>query len=259
MADKVLTTGNKIARLGEFFGLTQQAWADHLKVHRGTISAYKGRDNANPSTEKIRELSNELGIPITWFYSGDDSDPDVPRNLQNAIKLATDGKVLAVPPDQLTREQKAFVIHRDVVLPVWRGTVAGFNDECQFADDAYEPGQEVPAFFLSNKSPDQFILCLPKGVSMAPRIVQGDLVIVKMESNPSPGTIVIAKREDGINFIKVFRLVKGVPELHSINETFPVISPIGQWVCRGVAVGIYKPWLLDEPNIEFNNGNPLRA
>jgi transcriptional regulator with XRE-family HTH domain len=259
MADNVLTTGNKIARLGEFFGLTQQAWADYLKVHRGTISAYKSRNNANPTTEKIREISNALGIPITWFYNGDDSDPEISRNLEEAISVAADGKVVAVSPDLLTREQRTLVIHSDVVLPVWRGVVAGLNDECQFSDDSYEPGQEVPAFFLSNKNPNDFILCLPKGVSMAPRIVQGDQVIVKQESTPPPNSIVVARRADGVNYIKVFRVVKGVPELHSINGDFPPISPIGEWVCRAVAVGIHKPYPQDGPNIEFNGGAPLRA
>ncbi|MGV3613863.1 MAG: helix-turn-helix domain-containing protein [Fimbriimonas sp.] len=259
MADGMLTAGNKVARLGEHFRITQEAWAAELGVSRGTVAAYKARDNASPKTEKIRELSSRFGIPIDWFYNGEDDAPPVPRDMDQAELLAGDGHVIAQHPSRQTNETRRFAENLEVLLPVWQGIVAGLNEECSFPETKVAPPQSVPSYFLSGKSEERFIVCLPTGVSMSPRIVQGDRVIVRLEPNPDPNTIVVARRPDGVNFIKVFRIVDGVPELHSINENFPVISLLEDWTCRGVVVGIWKPYIAEGPNIEFNGGTPLRS
>lgn len=263
MGDKGLTVGNKIALLGEHFNLTQEEWATELGVSRGTVAAYKHRKNANPDREKVIAISTRFGIPLGWFYEfvsdAESLTIPVPPVMDEAEKLANDGQIRVVSPEDLSRELQRFSENEEVLLPVWRGAVAGFDDECPLDETANEPPQSVPSFFLGGKSPKQFIVCLPMGVSMAPRIIQGDRVIVRLEPNPDPNTIVIARRPDGVNFIKCFRIRDNVPELHSINGQFPVISGLDGWVTRGVVVGIWKPYLKETLNIEFNGGVPLRG
>jgi SOS-response transcriptional repressor LexA len=259
MGDKGLTAGNKMARLGEHFRLTQEQWAEELGVSRGTIAAYKNRDNASPSSEKVRTIARRFGIPITWFYDGVDTVPPVAPDLSEAEMSAADGHVIPVHPSKLNSEMERFANNEKVALPVWRGIVAGPDFENQFTDDQLEPPVEVPGFFTSGKNPEIFIVCLPTGISMAPRIIQGDRVITRLHSHPDPNDIIIARRPDGINFIKVFRIGPEGVELHSINGQFPVISHLDQWVCKGVVVGIWKPYQTHGPNIEFNGGSPLKA
>jgi transcriptional regulator with XRE-family HTH domain len=259
VADKVLTAGNKVALLGEHFKLTQEAWAEVLGVTRGTVAAYKNRHNASPSTDKIRELSGRFGIPLPWFFDGQDTAPPVPANMREAEGQSQDGRIDAVHPSEMDSAMTALAVNVDTLLPVWLGVVAGLNEECQFTEDRTAPHQSVPSFFLDSRRRHKYVVCLPVGVSMAPRIVQGDRVIVRLEPNPDPNTLVVARRPDGVNFIKVFRIRNNVPELHSINENFPVISPLHDWTTRGVVVGIWKPYVADGPNIEFNGGIPLRA
>lgn len=254
-----LTAGNKVAKLGEHFHLTQEQWAEELGVARGTVAAYKNRDNASPSTGKVRALATRFGIPITWFYDGVDEPPPVPPDLVEAEMRAGDGHVISVHPSKMTNEAQRFASNSPVALPVWRGIVAGPDSENHFTDDQFEAPVEVPGFFTSGKDPSTFIVCLPTGISMAPRIVQGDRVIVRLESHPDPHDIVIARRPDGVNFLKVFKIGREGTELHSINGQFPVITNLDQWICKGVVVGIWKPYLSHGPNIEFNGGAPLKA
>lgn len=259
MADKPLTSGNKVAKLGEHLHLTQEQWAQELGVSRGTVAAYKNRDNASPSPERVRVIARRFGIPIAWFYDGVDELPPIPPDVHEAEMAAADGHVIPVHPGKLTAEMERFATNQSVALPVWRGTVAGPDLENHFADDQLETPAEVPSFFISGKDPTQYIVCLPTGISMAPRIVQGDRVITRLESHPDPNDIIIARRPDGVNFIKVFRIGAEGTELHSINNNFPVITNLDQWVCKGVVVGIWKPYLLHGPNIEFNAGASLKA
>lgn len=260
VVDKVLTAGKKVVRLGDWFGLTQEELGDLLGVKRGTISAYKARNNANPETEKLRALAEKVGVPVSWFLNGEDSDPPVSRSLDEAMARAKEGSAEMLPADAFTKFMKHFATNSQVALPVWRGVTAGYEGECGFTEDHYEPPEAVPGFFITGDNPEKFVVCLPSGVSMAPRIVQGDRVIARLTSDPEPNTIVIARRPDGVNFIKVYRLANDrIPELHSLNGDFPAISPLNEWTIRALVVGIWKPYLIKELNIEFAGGVPLRG
>ena len=78
------TLGNKVARLGEHFGLSQQLFADLIGVSRSTLASYKNRSNANPSQSKARALSERFGVPFEWFLDGIDSEPPVSKDYVQA-------------------------------------------------------------------------------------------------------------------------------------------------------------------------------
>ena len=91
-------------------------------------------------------------------------------------------------------------------------------------------------------------------------MVSPDRLIVLLASDAQPNSIVVARRSDGVNFVKVLRIDRmGKKELHSINPEYPPIADLVGWVMKGVVVGVWKPYVQDGPNIEFNGGAPLRA
>lgn len=267
--DDALTTGKKVIALQKHLRLSQSQMGEVMGVSRGTIAAYSARGNANPETAKIRALADRFGIPIAWFYDEKDTPLEIPEDVVEAERAARDRKhdrpdepdmVNVVAPADMTRVEAMLVEGGYALLPTWDGTIAGFKDEWQFADEELSPPTRVPSWLFTGKDPKRFIACRPKGLSMAPRIGQGDVVVIRLESNPAPGEIIVPRREDGVNFIKVFRISPfGVPELHSINGDFPIIAMEEEWVCKGVVVAILKPYVSGGTNIEFNDGTPLRG
>ncbi len=263
MGDKRLTLGNKVALLGEHFGLSQERLADLLGVSRSTIASYKNRDNASPDQARARAWAERFGIPFGWFLDGEDGPPPVPRDYADAERLARgggeDARLTAIPPEDMTYDEEDFSSSETVQIPVWNGVVAGLDD-CHFLEEKRPRRMHVPKFFFSRKNPERFILCLPKGVSMAPRIISPDRVISFLTPDPPPNAIVVARREDGVNFVKVLRVDRmGEKSLHSIHPQFPPIERLEGWTLRAAVVGIWKPYELTGPNIEFNGGMPLRG
>lgn len=266
VGDKVLTVGRQVARLGEWFRLNQRQWGEELGLDRSTIASYKNVPGKGPSRERLKDIAATYGVPLNWFYEEEETDPPVPQDIDEAKRLAKamvleqSETISAVHPDALTKEESVMADATEVWLPTWDGVLAGKDEEWHFADDKPAERTKVPRLFLFGKNPKQFIVCNPKGYSMSPRITQGDKVIVRLEPSPDPNSIVIARRPDGVNFIKVYRVNRdGIPELHSINDRFPVIAPLEDWVCRGVVVAIWKHYMSDGPNVEINLGMPLRA
>lgn len=261
MGEKRLTVGNKVAALGDHFGLSQERLAELLGVSRSTVASYKNRDNASPEQERARAWAERFGIPFGWFLDGEDAPPPIPRDWAEAERLAGRGTadLTAVAPEDMTYDEEDFASSETVQIPVWNGVVAGLDD-CHFVEERRPRRLHVPKFFFSRKNPERFILCLPKGVSMAPRIISPDRVISMLTPDPPPNCIVVARRDDGVNFLKVLRVDRmGAKSLHSIHPDFPPIERLEDWTLRGAVVGIWKPYELTGPNIEFNGGMPLRA
>ena len=69
----------------------------------------------------------------------------------------------------------------------------------------------------------------------------------------------VAKRPDGVEFIKVYKLNKQGPEMHSINGDFPPIVGLDGWEVSGEVTAIWKPYLSKELNLEFGFGSALRG
>lgn len=259
MADEVLTAGKKIALLGEWFGLTQEAWGEYVGVHRGTIASYKARENASPKGDKVRALAKRFAIPVTWFYDGVWSDPPIPQDAFVAENAAFVDVVEKVNPADLPRGYRDILSDQMVELPVWQGVAAGYADECYFLEESYPQLELIPKWMLSGGNPREFAIVRPVGGSMAERIVQRDLVLVKTEESPAPGSLVIARREDGHMFVKVFKPNGVKPELHSINERFHPIRDLDEWKFIADVKAIWKPWLIGSPNVEYQGGMTLRG
>ena len=199
-----------------------------------------------PDPELMAKVRKALNLPDSWPEIG-----------SATTKPAESDEVRELPFDSLPKELQSLVRGDRVLLPLWRGVLGG-DGECEFIEPDTVEWIEVPAF-LAGRDYTSARVCKVAGMSMAPRIRQGDRVVVRLEPNPSPGMIVVAEKpEHGGRLIKVLREVKGGLELHSINEGNAPIVKLDGWSCIAVAIGI---WTDREggPNIEWNGGAPLRG
>ncbi len=217
----------------------------------GVDTSSVGRWEANGAIPKSRlpTVARILGVPASWFLNGRDGPPpskDGPNALESAAEAA------------VSLEARSLLRGDEVLLPTWRGTIAG-DGECEFFDSDSPELNAVPAFLAGN-DPHSHILCIASGASMYPRVKNGERVVVRLDRNPPNNAIVVAKRPDGANFVKVLRQnERGLLELHSLNEEFRPIVNLDGWEMRGYAVAVLHSYEPGRANIEWDSGRPLRA
>lgn len=68
----------RIKQIRKEFGMTQQEFADRLKVPRNTIAGYEV-GKSNPSDAAINNICRELGVNESWLRTGN-GDMFLPKN-----------------------------------------------------------------------------------------------------------------------------------------------------------------------------------
>lgn len=225
------------------------AWlAKKLSVPRQSV--HNWINGGTPRDDKVWEkIAETIKMPL-----------DVLQN--NDIDLTTDQEedvpVTVVKAGDVKAPLRAFIRGDLAYIPVWRGVAAGMEEECYFVDTGSPEFAEIPAFLVNPEHLHKYMLCIPAGTSMSPRAKQGDRVLAILDSNPPPNSIVVAVRPDQQKYIKVLRERKHL-ELHSLNAAFKPIVNVEGWVVQGSVIAIWHRYEPGTPNIEFDDGRPLRA
>lgn len=228
--------------------LSQRELAKMIGVDTSSV----GRWEATGSVPKSRlpTVARTLGLTVAWFENGREEAPPLYRDRPNAEEQSGDTSGAT--------EVRSFVRGDEVLLPTWRGAIAG-DGECEFFDSDSPELTAVPSFLAGN-DPFNHILCIASGASMYPRVKNGEKLVVRLDRNPPNNSIVISKRPDGANFVKVLRQNdRGFLELHSLNPEFQPITALEGWEMRGYAVAVLHSYEPGRPNIEWDNGRALRA
>ena len=236
--------GKKLAVARKFAApsLGQKELARVLGVDTSSVGRWECTGHIPGS--RIAAASQAVGVPVDWLLDGIDSLP--PKHQPNARDAFPDG------------EAGSFIRGDEVLLPTWRGAIAG-DGECEFFDTESPELSSVPAFLAGN-DPNNHILCIASGASMFPRVQNGEKVVVRLDRNPPNNSIVIARRPDGANFVKVLRQnPRGVLELHSLNPDFNPITNLEGWELRGYAVAVLHSYEPGQANIEWDSGRPLKS
>jgi transcriptional regulator with XRE-family HTH domain len=267
--------------------LTQEGLAKLVGRSRALIARWENGTSIPKSVDLV-PLAERLRIDVRWFFDGKEGPPPISdedlrhvymaayRNspgfpeYKGAIEehVGTKGggrgqahgdELIELSFESLPRELQSLVRGDKVVLPLWRGVLGSPEGECEFLEPDSPEWVEIPAF-LAGRDYHNCRVCKVAGMSMAPRIRQGDQVVVRLESNPSPGMIVVVERPDhGGKLIKVLRETPdGELELHSIGKDFGVVPALDGMTCIAVATGIWSD-TQGAANIEWNGGAPLRA
>ena len=244
-----MNPGEKLALARKYHSpaLGQKELAKLLGVDTSSVGRWEAT-GLIPSS-RLTALSAALGIPRGWFLDGEEEPPH-PVFRGNVRVSSGSG--------ERTPEAGSLVRGDEVLLPTWRGTIAG-DGECEFFDDDSHELSAVPAFLAGN-DPYNHVLCIASGASMFPRVKNGERVVLRLDRNPPTGAIVVAKRPDGANFVKVLgQDSRGQLELYSLNEEFQPITQLDGWELRGYAVAILHSYEPGQANIEWDNGRALRA
>lgn len=246
--------GEKLALARKYHApsLGQKELALKLGLSTSTIGRWESQNHI--PEDKLPHLSAIFGVPVDWFTNGDDTLPsEVARvGLQEPTNL---GGVL---PAAMTRTEREMVSGQYASLPVWEAVLGSGEEELSFIENDRPEFKEIPAFYTLGH-PERHVLCIIKGMSMAPRIEHSERALIKLDPNVPPEHLVVARSPDQRNFIK--RLVKrsGRLELHSVNKEFRPITDLTDWELKGGVIMIEHVYEIGKPNIEWDHGRFLRA
>jgi len=205
-------------------------------------SMYQWIDGTNPRDEAIwTRIAAVLDVPESILI--DDTKPLPP---------APNAEILS---DRKTIEG----FTTTAAIRSWRGALAGFNgEECYLWEDGVF---EVPtAFMIGGPAKiDQHDVVRVSGMSMSPRVLSGDRVIIYRDPTLIRNSIVLATSPELKVYLKVLRHVCDRWELDSLGlgDHFPDLTG---WKVHGYAITILRS---DDdepgPNVEWRTGKPLRA
>jgi phage repressor protein C with HTH and peptisase S24 domain len=249
-----MDVGEKLALARDYHtpALTQEELARRLGVHTSSVGRWESKGHI--PKERLSRVAQILDVREEWFFDGSDTRPTEARRSADE-----NPNVRGLRHDELTRGQRLIVEGMWVALPVWRGVVAGVEDECAFVEADEPEFREIPVF-LTMGQPDRHVLCIASGMSMAPRIEHTERAVVKLDPDVPPNHIVVARTDDNRNFIKkLSRSGTHRLELHSLNEQFRPIIDLKGWTIKGGVVAILHAYEGGKPNIEWDEGRFLRA
>ncbi|MHB8637493.1 MAG: XRE family transcriptional regulator [Fimbriimonadaceae bacterium] len=245
-----MTPGRKLALARRYHApaLTQQGLADMLGIDRTTVAKWETKSDIPAGA--LRRVADRLGIELAWFLDGDASEPRFIRHAVN-VRATNRAEEIGSAAGSLRRGDQ-------VMLAVWRGVMAGDGD-CEFWLSDTPEFRAIPSF-LASSDPDGHVLCIASGLSMTPRIDHAERAVVRLDPDPPIGAIVVARRPDGANFIKVLRKHSSLRlELHSLNPEFGPITELKDWALKGFVVAILHTYTGQGANIEYDDGRPLRG
>lgn len=118
---------------------------------------------------------------------------------------------------------------------------AQLGDNGYWAEMDYPVGHGDGYIDFPTRDPNAYALRC-KGDSMAPRIKDGEFVVIEPNAAPHPGDEVMVKSEDGRVMVKELLYVRdGIVHLASVNESHGRISiPLNQVAAMHLVVGIVK-------------------
>lgn len=159
----------------------------------GTTAKWKMFD---PTVQNIQKVADVLGVSVAWLTGESDF-----RSEQDALIQKWNDQMSAGLPDEVRR------IEAGIRIPVLGSVPCGIpTDAIEFLDT--EEWEEISEKMSRS---GRFFGLKVKGDSMIPRIMEGDVVIVKLQPDAESGDIVIArvngdeacckrliKQEDGI-------------------------------------------------------------
>lgn len=159
----------------------------------GTVAKWKIFD---PTVQSVQKVADVLNVSVAWLTGESDF-----RSEQDALIQKWNDQMSAGLPDEVRR------IEAGIRIPVLGSVPCGIpTDAIEFLDT--EEWEEISEKMSRS---GRFFGLKVKGDSMIPRIMEGDVVIVKLQPDAESGDIVIAringdeacckrliKQEDGI-------------------------------------------------------------
>lgn len=192
------------ARERQFPKLNQSELAEELGLSRNQIANYE--NNRTPPPANLLEiLARRWHLPPGYF--------DEAKALGASVVVPTTKKQL--PQINL--------------IPFWGSVPCG---------DWQSPGDDLDWIQVSEKiDPKGVVAVKVSGNSMAPRLMHGQTVIIKLDKTPREGVVTLAVNQHKELTLKVLKYVKGEWQLHSINPEHGTVKS-ETWEVLGYAIAI---------------------
>lgn len=157
-------------------GLTMLQVAKKVGVSEATVSRWESGDIANMRRDKISLLANALNVSPSFIMEWDESDSQYPS--EDIINMEVIGSVKAgydgIACEEHTGEKEA-----------------------------------IPTSFFKGYNKHDFFLLRVSGNSLYPKMLDGDLVLVKRETSVDSGSVAVVLYGDGEATIKTVKYIAG--------------------------------------------------
>ena len=160
-------------------GISKRKLEREAKLSNGMTSKWK-TEGSVPNQSSLEKLSEYFGVSVSYLIAESDF-----RTEQEAV---IDGWNKRFATDEMKDDVKR--IETGVRIPVVGTVVAGIPIE------AIEDILDWEEISLKMSKTGEFFGLKIKGDSMSPRIIEGDVVIVRQQSTAESGDVVIAKVKD---------------------------------------------------------------
>lgn len=209
--------------------VARAARCDYSYLWRLTRPPRDPRRRARPSYEMARRIGEALGAELEALHAAGYARPAGFPHPQIDARLARLETELA----ELRRLLASAADGGTVRLPLMGSIRAGDAHEALAAPDDW---LDLPAALAR----DSDFLLRVRGDSMAPTLVEGDLVLIRRTDHANPGQIVAAL-VDGAVTLKRFELRGGVPTLVPDNEAWPPVACGPETRILGIVTGSFRP------------------
>lgn len=181
-------TGELIKKRRAALGLTLQEVGDAVGVSRSTVKKWETGFIRNMKKDRLPKLAKVLQLPVSSLI-----EEELPRNCS---------------PVDLSEES--------VQLPVIGRVAAGLSCHAEENIECYEL---APKNIIS--SSDRYVYLRVQGDSMAPLILDGDLVLIRCQDSVDSGTYAVVIIDDDDGVVKKVCYGKDWIELISENPYYP--------------------------------------
>lgn len=234
------TIGERLRLARKNARLSQAALAEASGVSQQMIS--KLEVGKAESTGDIVKLARACGVDADWLEDGDINNPPWLLTGQgpkrNGEPTPPSAAVYETPAEDRPEGTIPLPANHQAI-PVVGTAQLGSNG--YWAELEYPVGHGDGYVDFYSSDPNAYALRC-KGDSMAPRIKDGEFVVVEPNATPHPGDEVMVKSEDGRVMIKELLYVRdGLVHLASVNEAHGRITiPVDQVAAMHLVAGIAK-------------------
>lgn len=210
-----LEVGKRIKKLIEDKELTQKEIADKLDITEATLSRYINGQR-KPTGDTLIQLSIILETTTDYILKGKKRTVTAKSIKLNKEKLNT-LKALKIDSNRININSDSSDVDLSTLtkLDIIGSVRAGVGGI------AYEDNMGTEYAYTVNASKETHFYLKVKGDSMEPKISEGDLALVKKQSDVESGdlAIVLVNNEEGV-IKKVIKKPTSI-ELHSFNPYYP--------------------------------------
>jgi SOS-response transcriptional repressor LexA len=175
--------------------LSQLELAKEIGITRDQVSNYE-TDRTEPPRPIVTKLSRLWSVPEEWLW--DESAGLNPPGLKNV---------------EVTKRRNLPLVN---LVPYWGEVPCGDWTRPEVHEDLIQVSEAIDV--------EGCVAVRVSGRSMYPRLIDGQLVVIKLSKSRKDGVITLARDQDANLTLKVLRYFQGKWELQSIDPEYGSIS-----------------------------------